>query len=530
MEFKRALRSDLGRDFCAFANATGGVILLGVDDDGAVRGVEGHNRLKSQVQSVARSADPPIGVEVESMGEVLAVRVSAQRRRPYSFGGKFFIREGATSQQMSRDEIREFFFTTGAIRFDEAPCRRFALDEDIDEDNWELFRERAKIPNHLEPAAALANLNLLTGDGRMTNAGAWLLAKRITKFSLSAEVVCALFRGAHKTHIIDRVGSDGDVCTMIDDAMAWIESKINVNYIITGTLRRKERPELPLDAIREAVVNAVAHRDYRSTASVHIYLFHDRLEVVSPGGLPPGMTVQELGVRSEPRNRLLFRVLHRMDAVEHIGTGVRRIRDLCREWDVDAPIFDISDHWVTVTFPRPPVSRQGARRARRDQTGRLPSTKSAPSRHQVAILHKSLSPQPITALMAVMRRKDRTKFRNQVVRPLLEAGWIAMTVPDKPTSRNQRYRTTAAGRATLAGAGEGGRYPMAETSDPGELPMVREYPVVIEKGPNNYAACVPDLPGCVATGRTRDDVALNIRNAIALHLGGIRADGGDGDQ
>ena len=169
---------------------------------------------------------------------------------------------------MSRDEVHELFHAVGAIRFDEVPCGRCSLDEDIDEDNWELF---------------------------------------------------------------------------------------------TGAVRRQERPELPLDAIREAVVNAVAHRDYRSNASVHIYLFHDRLEVVSPGGLPPGMTEAELGLRSKPRNRLLFRLLHRMDAVEHIGTGVRRIRNLCREWDVAAPIFDVSDHWVTVKFPRPAVSRQGAK-------------------------------------------------------------------------------------------------------------------------------------------------------------------------
>ncbi len=87
VEFKRSLRSDLGREICAFANAAGGVILLGVDDEGTVLGVEGHNRLKSQVQSVARSADPPISVELESMGDVLAVRVSARRGKAYSFGG-----------------------------------------------------------------------------------------------------------------------------------------------------------------------------------------------------------------------------------------------------------------------------------------------------------------------------------------------------------------------------------------------------------------------------------------------------------
>ncbi|MDE0120935.1 MAG: ATP-binding protein [Gemmatimonadota bacterium] len=146
VEFKRSPRSDLGREICAFANATGGVILLGVDDEGTVLGVEGHNRLKSQVQSVARSADPPISVELESMGDVLAVRVPSQRGKPYSFGGKFFVRDGASSQQMSRDEIREFFFAEGVIRFDESPCRRFSLNDDLDDETWAVFRRGRRSP------------------------------------------------------------------------------------------------------------------------------------------------------------------------------------------------------------------------------------------------------------------------------------------------------------------------------------------------------------------------------------------------
>ena len=474
VEFKRSLRSDLGREICAFANATGGVILLGVDDEGTVRGVEGHNRLKSQVQSVARSADPPISVELESMGEVLAVRVPSQRGRPYSFGGKFFVRDGASSQQMSRDEIREFFFAEGVIRFDESACRRFSLDDDLDDETWAVFRRRAKIPDHMDPDTALRNLELLASDGRMTNAGAWLLAKRIRKFHSSAHLSCALFEGTTKREILDRRDFQSDVYTMVDDAMTWVRSKINVRYIITGSVNREERPELPLDAIREAVVNAVAHRDYRSTANVQVCLYHDRLEIVSPGGLPAGMTEAELGVKSVPRNPLLFGILHRMDAVEHIGSGIRRIRDLCREWGVPAPVIDVSEHWVTVGFRRPAVGGEGSGATSegpgRDQLG----TKSAPSRHQVAILRKSLAAQPITELMAVAGRKDRTKFRNQVLRPLLEAGWIEMTIPDRPTSRNQRYRTTGAGREVLVGVeGGGGMYPLAGDIDEGEVRKVR---------------------------------------------------------
>jgi len=449
VEFKRSLRSDLGRELCAFANVAGGVILIGVDDEGTVHGIKRHNRLKSRVQSIARSADPPISIELESMGDVLVIRVLAQQSKPYSFGGKFFVRHGASSQQMTRDEVRELFFTEGVIRFDESPCHRFSLEEDLNEEVWATFSRRAKIPNHMEPQTALRNLELLASDGRMTNAGAWLLAMRIRKFHMSAHLSCALFEGTTKREILDRRDFQSDVYTMINDAITWVRSKINVRYIITGSVSREERPELPLDAIREAVVNAVVHRDYRSTANTQVCLYHDRLEIVSPGGLPAGMTEAELGAKSVPRNPLLFRILHRMDAVEHIGSGIRRIRDLCREWGVAAPAIDVSDHWLMVVFRRSPMGGEDSGvtsgRAGQHQVG----TKSAPSRHQVKILRRSLIAQSIIELMAVAGRKDRTKFRNRVLRPLLDAGWIEMTIPDRPTSRNQKYWTTAAGRAVL---------------------------------------------------------------------------------
>ena len=166
-------------------------------------------------------------------------------------------------------------------------------------------------------------------------------------FHASAHLSCALFQGTTKTRILDRRDFTSDVYSMIEGAMTWVRSKVNVHYVIRGTVKRKEHPELPMDAVREAVVNAVAHRDYRSTANVQVCLYHDRLEVVSPGGLPAGMTEAELGVKSVPRNPLLFGMLHRMGAVEHIGSGIRRIRDLCREWGVPAPLFEVSEHWVT---------------------------------------------------------------------------------------------------------------------------------------------------------------------------------------
>ena len=467
-EFKRGLPSNLGREICAFANASGGAILLGVSDAGEIVGVGDHNSLKSRVQSTARSADPPISVEVESFGEVLSVVVPPQERKPYSCGGRFFIRDGASSQQMSNAEVENLFYTVGRLHFDKQPCEHFSMENDLDEKTWARFSGRAKIPEEMDRVVALRNLGLVDAKDRMTQAGAWLVARDIRTFTTSAHVSCVLFMGTDKVRILDRRDFHSDLPAMIDEVVAWILTKINVEYIIRH-VRREERPELPEEALREAVVNAVAHRDYRSTANVQIYVFKDRIEIVSPGGLPEGMGEADLGTKSVPRNPLLFGMLYRMDVVEQIGSGIRRIRELCREHGVAEPVIEVSEHWVTTTFKRPPAEVGTMSGTTGDQIANSISdstlhypgtppgdstaqvgTKQALSRNQVGILRNSLNEQAITELMVLAGKKDRTKFRNQVLRPLLKEGLLEMTVPGKPRSSKQKYRVTARGRDLLA--------------------------------------------------------------------------------
>ena len=349
-EFKRSGTSGLGREICAFANATGGTILLGVADDGEVIGVEKHNRLKSEVQSIARSADPPIAVEIEPAGRVLCVWVPAQQSKPYSFGGRFFIREGASSQQMSREKIREFFFKEGLVRFDETPCRSFDLELDLTDESWQRFARRAGLPDDLQPLVTLENLHLAKG-GEMTHAGAWLFADDIKRHTLPAGVICTVLRGVSDTHILDRKELTGDLYSIFEDCMAYMQAKLNT-ALIPHARGRDERLELPEDALREALVNAIAHRDYQSTANVQVHIFRDRLEIVTPGGLPAGMREEDLGTKSVPRNPLLFGMLYRMGLVEQIGSGIRRIRQLCRDYSVAEPVIDVSENWVTTTFAR----------------------------------------------------------------------------------------------------------------------------------------------------------------------------------
>ena len=436
-EFKISGTKNIGRELCAFANATGGTLLIGVTDSGNPVGVKDHNKLKSEIQSIARSVEPPLVLDMESVRDVLIVSIPAQNSKPYSFAGKFYLRDGASSQQMSRNEIREFFFQEGVIHFDETPCDTFRLDTDLDDSNWSLFAKRANIPDGMKPKNALENLHLITKE-KITQAGAWLLAKDITRFNISGNVSCALFMGSDKDRILDRKDFTGDVYSMIDSLMTYILSKINTELTIES-VQRKERPELPEEALRETVVNALAHRDYRSTANVQVYIFQDRLEIVSPGGLPAGMTAKDLGKKSMPRNPLLFSILYRMNAVEHIGSGIQRIRKACEDYGVQAPILKVEDNWVTVTFLRPAVGRI------------LTDQDTDQDTDQVKLLMQVLRHRTLSAseLMEFLTLRHRPNLRDNYLHPALNLGLVEMTMPEKPTSRLQRYRLTNKGKKLL---------------------------------------------------------------------------------
>jgi len=438
-EFKKSGTRNLGRELCAFANATGGTLLIGIADDSKIIGVNNHNRLKSEIQAIARSVEPPLVLDIESVDEVLVVSVPAQNSKPYSFGGKFYLRHGASSQQMSREEIREFFFKEGVIHFDETPCDTFKLGKDLKAANWSLFAERANIPDNMKPATALENLHLVKAK-KVTQAGAWLLADDITRFNISGNVSCALFMGRDKARILDRKDFSSDVYSMIDSVMTYILSKINTELIIEK-VEREERPELPEEALREAVVNALVHRDYRSSANVQVYIFQDRVEIVSPGGLPAGMMEEDLGKKSIPRNPLLFNILYRMNAVEHIGSGIKRIQQACKDYGIDPPTVQVEDSWIIVVFQRT-IKKQTVTEQDTMQ-GTMQGTEQATAQGtEQVILEYCREPKSSKEIMNYLGLKHREYFRSQILKPLIVSEKLFLAFPEKPKSPNQKYYST----------------------------------------------------------------------------------------
>jgi len=356
LEFKESDSSDLAKEICAFANATGGKILLGVTDKGEIKGINITNRLKSQIIDIARNFDPKLEISVEEIGNVLVVNVQEGKNKPYSVNGKFFMRYGPNSQQLGRDEIRELFNKEGLIKFDVKPNPIFQIDKDLSQKAYDNFLRLSKISPILDKKKLLQNQSLLE-DGQMKNAGVMLFCKKITGFLPNATIACILCQGDDKYKIIDQREFDGDLYSNYQNAFAYLKSKLNTEYIIRGG-PREEKLELPEDALREAILNAIAHRDYFSPANIQINIFKNKVEITNPGGLIGNITVKDLFERSIPRNHLLFGLMQRLELVEKAGSGLVRIQRAMKEYKLSNAEIKADKNWFSITFKRPDLEKE----------------------------------------------------------------------------------------------------------------------------------------------------------------------------
>jgi len=303
-----------------------------------------------QVQDVARNMDPPISLGFDIVDKVLIAIVPKGSKKPYSVNGKFYIREAANSQQLKRDEIREFFYKEHLVYFDEKLYHEFDIKKDFSESAFEIFLERSEISTKLDKMDLMENMRL-TRENVFSNAAVLLFSKDVTRHFISATITCVLFMGKTKYRILDKKEYKKDLYSNYHDTIGYLLSHLNTEYIIKSG-PREEKLELPEDALREAVLNAIAHRDYRSSANIQVYIFSDRVEVVNPGGLVGGLKKEDLGKRSMPRNPLLFSMMERMDLVEKVGTGILRMKDAMIEYGLKEPIIEADENWFSITFER----------------------------------------------------------------------------------------------------------------------------------------------------------------------------------
>ena len=330
--------------------------------------------------------------------------------------------------------------------FDAAPCLKASLD-DLDTEQMGWFIRTARntrdfpLTEGTSTEVLLGHLNLLNG-GRPTNAAVLSFAKAPQRFLISSDVKCAHFHGTEVAKPIPSYQRyNGTAFQLVDQAVDFVLSKIALSV---GTRAESTQApvsyEIPKEVVREAIVNAVAHRDYTSNASVQVMLFSDRLEVLNPGRLPPALTLEQLRQAhpSVPNNRLLARSLYLAQYIEEMGTGTLDMIRRCRDAGLSEPEFtDSGGFKTTIWRAKPP-----------EQIEVQPVSLRGELKSRVLNLLVD-GPMSRSELSKQLGHKKASGQLYNVVRDLLGDRMIEYTLPETPRSRRQQYRLTERGKTEL---------------------------------------------------------------------------------
>ena len=345
----------------------------------------------------------------------------------------------------------------GAYRFgpfDATPCEGATL-ADIEENKVQWFAERARrlrnahIEVDMPVDSILKHLRLCVGEvGKLSNAAILLFGKDPQAFHISSEVKCAQWYGTerHKPMLSYQIYR-GTLFDMADAAIAFVLSKLNLRV---GTRDRgPEAPreyDIPETVVAEAIINAIAHRDYTNSASVQVELFSDRLVIRNPGTLNPALTKEDLFAVHEscPNNNLIADVFYLAKYIEKFGTGFTDLVEDCRKAGLADPEVDVSHFGFTISIKR------NAANDDRPKSGPKLGPKSGPKsireRIIAALVDNELSSAELVNAIGQSSLSGKLKL---AIKAMLADGLIEYTVPNKPRSRLQKYRLTEKGRTFL---------------------------------------------------------------------------------
>ncbi len=360
-EFKVSVPSkvrDLTEEVCAFANAAGGVLLIGVDDANVIKGVSIDNAKRSSIQNNISEINPKLNCTLEIVNvdglDVGVLNVPSGKNKPYIFSGAIYVRVGPNTQKLTTaEEMRDFFQQSDKIYFDESPCKEFDATSQIDNDNFNAFRTDSVFHTSISNEQILKNLQLYTEDGLFKSGAVLFFAKQPEIIYEQAIIRCVAFKGTDKRFISDDKKFGGPLYHQYTQAIEWLRGKIDVSYDIEGqgSGARKENWEIPETVFKEAIINSLSHRDYYEKGAVTtIEVFDDRIEISNPGGLLSAIS-HEFGKRSLSRNPLIFGLFDRMHLVEKIGSGIPRMEELMQGKGLASPEYRI-DGMFTIVLRR----------------------------------------------------------------------------------------------------------------------------------------------------------------------------------
>lgn len=341
----------------ALANAHGGLIILGVTNARKIVGVSDPDIVREMTASAALIPTPPLILPlpelVEVDGKTLCItQVSAGLPHVYSLRGQYLVRSGRDTRPLTPHELRILLLNRSEASFESQTPRAATLDV-LDEDRIQSYR---KLLN-LRPAEDVNDLLLSRGclaetdkGLRPTIAGLLLFSKNPQRWLRSAEITSVRYAGPAMSDDFIREDIRGVLPDQLRRTEAFVTANMRRGMRIRG-LEREEIPEYPISVVREAIVNAVAHRDYSIRGdNIRVLMFSDRMEVYSPGRLPGHVTLDNLVEERYSRNEAIVQVLSEMGFIERLGYGIDRMISVCKQEGLPPPDFSETSAGFKVTI------------------------------------------------------------------------------------------------------------------------------------------------------------------------------------
>jgi ATP-dependent DNA helicase RecG len=348
----------ISETLAAMANGSGGVVLLGVAANGTVQKGNDAAHLCEQALEAMLYADPPLILPAAQAvdtgrGVVAAVQTPPGLPHVYNVQGVFLTRAGSHNRPLSTAELRRLLLDRGESGFESQPATGAAL-TDLDPLRIERYLDRALVSTTEDPLQALVGRGCLyhTEQGELapTIAGILLFGVNPQRFLRSAEIVCVRYDSLAMSDEFVRQEIGGTLAEQIRQAEAFVTANMRRGMRIAA-LAREETTEYPLSVVREAIVNAVAHRDYSIRGEgIRLLMFSDRLEIYSPGRLPGHVTLENLKDERYSRNEAIVAVLGDLGYIERLGYGIDRMIAAMQEAGLDAPCFEESAAGFKVTL------------------------------------------------------------------------------------------------------------------------------------------------------------------------------------
>lgn len=456
------------RTACAFLNSDGGWLVIGIAPTSLkILGQEVNDNTQREIAQYITAIEPAVNVKVEYIdvpdrprNQVIAIYFEAfvWGHQPYTYDSRPYYKVESTTKLMPRDMFEERIRANKPQQYawERQEADRVTI-SDLNEERVRgavrlgVERGRMMASAMTEPfEKVLDKLQLLT-NGVPNNAAAALFSTHIFSYT-QFRLRMARFRGTDKNSFIDNQRSEGNFFDLLDAGMAFFFKHLSLSGKVVGFVR-KEQLEIPAEALREALINALCHRQYEKyNLTIGIAIYDDRIEIESPGILPPQLTTESIKQPhiSYPYNPIIADVLFKTTFLENLGAGAGRIMDACKAQNVEIPTWSAQGGVIIVSFKRE------TEKVAPQVEGNL-----SPTYHQLVTNLSEQVKSLITCLKSVemsipelqkminLSPKSRRLFKEQYINQALEQGVIAMTHSESPRHPRQKYRLTERGIIAL---------------------------------------------------------------------------------